>query len=94
VKIEHRELAGRLGVAVRHGHQGRLLQAKHVLDLVLDREGVHQRQLRGAGIAEHHLDTFLLEDFQEGTLSGHDRQDRLHRFRLGQSQTIPEGGER
>ena len=42
--------------------------------LVLDREGVHQRQLGGAGIAEHDLDALLLEQIEEGTLSGHDGQ--------------------
>ena len=53
VEVEHRELAGGLGVAVGHRHQRGLLQAEDVADVVLDREGVHQRQFGGAGIAEH-----------------------------------------
>src|SRR5713101_8267647 len=91
VKIEHRELAGGLGITVRHRHQGRLLQAEDVLDLVLDREGVHQRQFGGAGIAKYNLDAFLLEEFEEGTLSGHRWQDRLRRFYFGNSATNPRG---
>ena len=74
VKVEHRELAGGLRIAVRHRHQRRLLQAEDVADVVLDREGIHQRQLGGAGIAEHDLDALLLEQIEEGALSGHDGQ--------------------
>ena len=79
VKVDHRELAGRLRVAVRHADHGRLLQAEHVAHIVFDRESVHQRQFGGAGIAEHDLDALLLEQFQEGALSGHCGQDSLHR---------------
>ena len=77
VEVRHRELAGRLRVAVGHRHHGGLLQAEHVAQLVLGRERVHQRQLGGAGIAEQNLDAFLLEQLQEGALSGHDGQRRL-----------------
>ena len=77
VQVDHRELAGRLRVAVRHRHDGRLLQAEHVAQLVLGRERVHQRQFGGAGIAEHDLDAFLLEQLEEGALSGHDGQEVL-----------------
>ena len=72
VEVQHRELAGGLRVAVRHRHQRRLLKAQDVADVVLDREGVHQRQLGGAGIAEHDVDALLLEQVEERALSGHD----------------------
>ena len=71
VQVEHRELAGGLRVAVGHRHQRRLLQAEDVADVVLDREGIHQRQFGGARIAEHHLDALLLEQIEEGAFSGH-----------------------
>ncbi len=74
VKIDHRKLAGGLGVAVGHGHDRRLLQAEQIAQLVLGREGIHQRQFGGAGIAEHDLDAFLLEQIEEGALSGHHGQ--------------------
>ena len=38
--------------------------------LGLAREPVHQRQLGGAGVAEHELDTLLLQDLEEGLLAG------------------------
>ena len=74
MEVRDRELAGRLRVTVRHRHDAGLLQAEHVAQLVLGRERVHQRQLGGAGIAEQDLDAFLLQELQEGTLSGHDGQ--------------------
>ena len=78
VQVHDRELAGGLRVAVRHRHHGGFLQAEHVAHLVVDRERVHQRQLGGAGIAEQHIDTFLLQQFQERALSGNDGQGILH----------------
>ncbi len=77
MEVDHRELARRLGIAVRHRHDGRLLQAEQVTQLVLGRERIHQRQLSGAGISEHDLDAFLLEQIEEGAFSGHDGQDVL-----------------
>ena len=71
VEIEHRQSARGLGIAIGHRHQRRFLEAEDVADVVLDREGVHQRQFGGAGIAEHHLDAFLLEQIEEGAFSGH-----------------------
>jgi len=41
VKIGHGELAGGLRVAVGHANHGRLLQAEHIAQLVVDRERVH-----------------------------------------------------
>ena len=69
VEIDDGELARRLGVAVGHRHDGGLLQAEQVAQLVLGRERIHQRQFGGAGIAEHDLHAFLLEQVEEGTLS-------------------------
>ena len=74
VQVDHGELAGGLRIAVRHRHDGRLLQAEDVAQLVLGRERIHQRQFGGAGIAEHDLDAFLLQQIEEGALSGHDGQ--------------------
>ena len=71
VEVEHRELAGGLRVAVGHRHQRGLLQAEDVADVVLDREGVHQRQFGGAGIAEHDPDALLLEQIEERAFTGH-----------------------
>src|SRR5215467_238551 len=77
MEIDYRELARRLRIAVRHRHDRRLLQAEQVAQLVLGRERIHQRQFGGAGISEHDLDAFLLEQIEEGALSGHDGQDVL-----------------
>ena len=77
VKVKHRKLAGGLGVAVRHGHQGGLLKAEHVTNIVFDRESVHQRKFGGARVAEHDLDALLLEQLKEGALSRYCRQDGL-----------------
>ena len=77
VKIEHRELAGGLGIAVGHRHQRGLLQAEDVADVVFDREGIHQRQFGGARIAEHDFDALLLEQVEEGAFSGHHGQVSL-----------------
>jgi hypothetical protein len=78
VKIGHGELAGGLRVAVGHANHGRLLQAEHIAQLVVDRERVHQRQFGGAG-AEQNLDAFLLEQFEKGAFSGHRWQEILPR---------------
>jgi hypothetical protein len=45
---------------------------EHVTQLVLARERVHQRQLRRPRIAEQDLDALLLQQLEEGALSGHD----------------------
>src|SRR5271154_3010530 len=77
MKVQHREIAGGLGIAVGHRHQGCFLEAEDVADVVLDREGVHQRQFGGAGIAEHDRDTLLLEQIEKGAFSGHHGQVSL-----------------
>ena len=77
VKIDDRELARGLRIAVRHPHDRRFLEPEQVTQLILRCERVHQRQLGCAGIAEHDLDAFLLEQSEEGMLSGHQRQDGL-----------------
>ena len=71
MEVEHREPGGGLRIAVGHRHQRRFLQSEDVFDVVLDREGVHQRQFGGAGIAEHHRDALLLEQIEEGAFSTH-----------------------
>src|SRR5216684_3158546 len=81
VQIDHGELARGLRIAVRHRHDRRLLQAEQVAQLVLGRECVHQRQFGSAGIAEHDLDAFLLEQVEEGALSGHHGQTVLPSIR-------------
>ena len=71
VKIDHRELAGGLRVAVGHADHARFLQRQHIAQLVFDRERVHQRQFGGTGIAEQNLHAFLLEEFKKGAFSTH-----------------------
>ena len=71
-KLHTVELAGGLRIAVGHRHDGGFLQPQHIADLVLGREGIHQRQLGRAGIAEDDLDALLLEQFEERMLAGHD----------------------
>ena len=82
MQVDHRELAGRLRIAVRHRHDGSFLQAEDVTNLVLGRERIHQRQLGGAGIAEQILHAFLFQEIEEGALSGHDRQRKSSRLLL------------
>ena len=72
VQVDDREPAGRLRIAVGHADDDRLLQGEHVAQVVLGRERVHQRQFGGARIAEDDVDALLLEQLQEGTLSGHE----------------------
>jgi hypothetical protein len=67
--VDGGELAAGLGVAVGHRYGDRLLQRQDVADAGLAREAVHQRQLRRAGVAEHDLDAFPLEDLEEGLLA-------------------------
>jgi hypothetical protein len=55
----------------------RFLKGEDVADACLAREAVHERQLGRAGIAEHHLDAFLLEDLEEGLLAGREGHRRL-----------------
>jgi hypothetical protein len=83
VKIDHCELARRLRIPVRHRHDGRFLQSQQVAYLVLGCERVHQRQFGGAGIAEHDLDALLLQNIEEGALSGHDGQGSSECWELG-----------
>jgi hypothetical protein len=80
VQVDDGELARCLGVAVGHCHHRRLLQGEHVAHLVVDRERVHQRQLGGAGIAEHDRDAFLLEQLEEGALSGHGGHEKTSEY--------------
>src|SRR2546423_1365856 len=54
-----------------------ILEAEGGAHLVSDRERVHQRQLGGAGVAEHDIDALLLQQREEGALSGHDGQEVL-----------------
>ena len=61
MQVDHRELAGGLRIAVGHADDGRLLQAEHVTQLVVDRERIHQRQFGGAGIAEDDFNALLLQ---------------------------------
>ena len=82
VEIDRRELARGLRVAVGHRHDRGLLQSEQVAKLVLGRECIHQRQLCGARIAEQDLDAFLLEQIEEGALSGHDGQEVLQMLGL------------
>src|SRR5438093_990968 len=69
VDVRRGEPARRLGVAVRHRDGDRFLERQHVVDRGLAREPVHQRELGGPGVAEHHGDAFLLEELEERLLA-------------------------
>ena len=69
MQIDNGKLARCLRVTVRHGHYRGFLQTEHVAQLVFRRQSIHQRQLRSAGIAEHDLDTLLLEHIEECAFS-------------------------
>jgi hypothetical protein len=77
VEVDDCEFARGLPIAVGHRHDGCLLQAEHIAQLVLGRECIHEGQFGRAGIAEHDFHALLLEQIEEGTLSGHDGQDAL-----------------
>ena len=84
VEVDHRELARCLRISIRHRHDGGFLQTQQIAQLVLGRERVHQRQFGGTGIAEHDLDALLLQNVEEGALSGHDGQEVLQMLRAGE----------
>ena len=70
VHVHGAEATAGLRVAVGHRDGRRLLQGQHVTDAGLAGEAVHERQLRRAGVAEHHGDAFLPEDLEERLLAG------------------------
>ena len=69
VDVRRGDPARRLGVAVRHRDGDRFLERQHVVDRGLAREPVHQRELGGPGVAEHHGDAFLLKELEERLLA-------------------------
>ena len=70
VHVAGGEPVGCARIAVRHADHQRLLQTQHVLDLRLLPERLHDRQLGGAGIAEHDVDAFGGEQRQECGAAG------------------------
>ena len=70
VHVHRGEAAAGLRVAVGHRDGHGLLQRQHVADAGLAGQAVHERQLRGAGVAEHDGDAFLLQDLEERLLAG------------------------
>ena len=58
VEVRDSDPAGRLRPGVRHGHRDRLLEGQDVPDRGIVLEGVHERQLGRARIAEEVLDPF------------------------------------
>ena len=79
--VDRGEAPRGLGIAAGHGHDRALLQPQHIARRGLDREGVHQRQLGGARIAEDHLDAFLAQQLQKSALAGHQRHGEFLTFR-------------
>jgi hypothetical protein len=77
VDVGDAELRGRLGVAVRHGDDGGLLEAEDVRDLRLADQAVHQRQLGRPRVAEYVLDALLPQEPQERLLPRHERHQCL-----------------
>jgi hypothetical protein len=70
--IHNRETAGRLGIAIGHRHDRGLRERQDIAQAGLDRERVHERQLRRAGIAENDRDAFLPQKLQKCALSRDD----------------------
>ena len=70
VHVHGGERAAGLRVSVGHRDRHRLLERQDVADPRLTRETVHQWQLGGAGVAEHHGHAFADEDLQERLLAG------------------------
>jgi hypothetical protein len=70
VDVDGAEPTAGLRVGVGHRDGQRFLEREHVADAWLTREPIHERQLRGARIAEHHGDAFLLQDPEERLLAG------------------------
>ena len=77
VQVQERRPPGGLGVAVGHAHRGGLLEAQHVVEVVGAGQGVHERQLGGAGVAEQVADAFGAQHVQQGIASG--ARHALHR---------------
>jgi hypothetical protein len=72
MQVDDGEPAGGLGVAVRHGHDHGFLQAEDVTKPRIAGQGVHQRQLGGAWVAENHLDALLGQKIEQRLLArGH-----------------------
>ena len=71
VEVEERGAAGGLGVAVGHAHDGGLLEGEHVGEVVGLGEGVEQRQLGAAGVAEDVSDAFRAEHVEHHVAGEH-----------------------
>ncbi len=72
VDVHDAQPAGGLRVPVGHREDRRLLEPQHVPDVGLDGEGVHQRQLGRARVAEEHGDALLAQEGEKGLLAGED----------------------
>ena len=64
VQVDHAAAARRLGVAVGDGHGRHLLQGKDVLQAAIGDQGIDQRQLGRAGIAEQIAHAAAGQQFQ------------------------------
>jgi hypothetical protein len=68
--IARYQLARGARIAVGHGDNDGFLQAEHISHLRCRRERVHDRQLGGAGIAEHLAHAFVAQHAQKGVTAG------------------------
>ena len=73
VQVQEGRPPGQLRVAVRHGHRARLLEGEDVADVLRPGEGIDQRQLGAAGVAEDMADALAAEDVEQDFTSQHAR---------------------
>jgi hypothetical protein len=79
--IARDQASARAREAIGHGHHQGFLQAEHVGQIGMILEGMHDRQLGGARIAEQMRDALVLEEGEKGGAAG----DAVHvlAFRAG-----------
>ena len=70
VEVAHGKLARRLRVAIGHAHHDDFVEPQHILDALLDNQGIHERQLGRAGVAEDKFHAFRNQQFQQDMLAG------------------------
>jgi hypothetical protein len=63
MQIQHTDLARGLRIAIRHANRGRFLERQDVFEVWPIDQGIHQRQLGGARVAENILNALLMQDF-------------------------------
>ncbi len=75
VQVEEGWATRRLGIAVGHAHDGRLLEAEDVVEVVGLRECIDERELGAARVAEDVCDALRPEHVQQHLASDHHHPD-------------------